>query len=129
MNIKKYLLLLIILIILINITCINATENNTDIIEQNNHFINENINITENDEITNHQETLTKSENEDSLQLNENETILTMSPPDSNYWWLNPEGYHTQFSLKINNTTVPDTTKNITFNIHLEWDLYMDSSY
>lgn len=85
--------------------------------------------ITENDEITNHQETLTKSENEDSLQLNENETILTLGPPDSNYWEMNPEGYHTQFSLKTNNTTLPDTTKNITFNIHLEWDLYMSPDY
>ena len=45
MKLKKYLLILTILFIILNITCINATENNTVELELNNDHT---INMTEN---------------------------------------------------------------------------------
>ena len=152
MNMKKYLLLLIILIMLINITSISATENNTITLEQNH---NNNINIT--DEISDsnvnqdkisqgtlttynedtvqsnntnnkiNQELLTTSPSDDTLELNGNETTLSaMGPPDSNYWPVSM--CNVQFSLEINDTSLVNATNKITFNIHLEWDLYMHQS-
>ena len=157
MKTKKYILIILILLILLNTACIYAAGNNTGELEIDNgdNFENtlcencEDI-ILQTDEInqTNHeiltqsteedvlsefltantQVTLTVNDTgnfEDALQLNENETTL-YSPPDSNYWSVeDPSFYHTQFSLNINDTTLLNTTKNITFNIHLEWDLYM----
>ena len=130
MNMKKFFLLLIILIILANITSINATENNTATLEQNNNY---NTNITEDISISDINkdkinEEILNSENTDETPLTEGGTPI--GPPDSSNWdSIRPELYNTQLSLTINDTSSVNTTKNVTFNILLEWDLYMSPEY
>ena len=124
-----------------NITSINATENDTVTLEQNNDNLNidDNIMGSDGNQDKMNQKTLIDIENNNDTNCNNekvNQEILTtaksedtvQSPPDSNYYYINdPEFYHAQFSLTINDTTSINTTKNVTFNIHLEWDLYMGS--
>lgn len=141
MKIKKYLLLLLILIILINIVSINATENNTITLEQNN---DNNINIDDNiicsDSYkdnqkllttihTEHMDNNTNSNDKINQKLLNTENDDKLQDGDSN-GYIGPYSiYNTQFLLTINDTSSVNTTNNITFNIHLEWDLYMTKEY
>ena len=127
MKIRKYLLIIILLLILANITCINAMDNDTctaEIISQN--FTDSNTNEQTNTPLqTNHK----TSENLHPFEEND-QLSAGPSPPDNNYW-NNENGkiYHTQLTLTINDTATFTTTKNTTLNLHLDWDLYMNQEY
>ena len=122
MKIRKYLLIIILLLILANITCINAMDNDTCTAE----IINQSFSDINTTEQTNHKT------DDNILQFEENDQLSSTgpSPPDNNYW-NNKNGkiYHTQLTLTINDTTTFNTTKNTTMNLHLDWDLYMNQEY
>ena len=110
MKLKKFLILLIILFILINISCINATENNTNELEINNkNPINIDENILNNELNQTDNEMLGESINdENSIQLQnnmDNDKLSTFEP------------VLTQITISVNDTEKLETTGNITINM------------
>ena len=110
MKIKKYIFFLLILLILINITSINAIENNTEGLETNNENpieIDGDI-LSTSDDYKN--DISQKSENiktPEILTKNNDDQILSYFLPAS-----------TQLTLTINDTSELETTGNITINMH-----------
>ena len=108
MKLKKFLIIIIILFILTNITCINATENNTHELELNNEKtieINKNLqNSIENNELSQNYDNQTQPEI--LTQNNENENILSEFLP-----------VNTQITLTINDTKDLESTGNVTVNM------------
>ena len=112
MKLKKYLLILTILFIILNITCINATENNTVELELNN---DNTINMTENTQNSQENNLLSQNINnqtpqQEILTQNKNEDTLSSFIP-----------YSTQITLTVNDTTDFETTGNITINMHFSF--------
>ena len=113
MKIKKYIFFLLILLILINITSINAIENNTEGLETNNENpieIDGDI-LSTSDDYKN--DISQKSENiktPEILTKNNDDQILSYFLPAS-----------TQLTLTINDTSELETTGNITINMHLSF--------
>ena len=110
MRIKKYFIIILILIILVNITSINATENDNQTLESTDENIiqfNENtIDATGNmkDALSQHKQNINQ---QDILKKN-NEEILRKFEP-----------WNTIITLTVNDTTNFETTGNITINMHL----------
>ena len=112
-RVKKYLLISLIIIILINITSIDATENNTNSLE----ITNDNtIEIDENTLNSQHIE-------EDNLSQNFNnqtyDNLLSQSQNDeilSNFMPYNPE-----IAITVNDTSSFEDTGNITINMHFSF--------
>ena len=70
-----------------------------------------------------------QSTDENILKINSDETPLT-NPPDGSYYNNQNGGiYQTQLTLSVIDTTSFNSTKNITINIHLDWNLYMNENY
>lgn len=112
MKLKKYLLIITILFIILNITCINATENNTVELELNN---DNTINMTENTQNSQENNLLSQNINnqtpqQEILTQNKNEDTLSSFIP-----------YSTQITLTVNDTTDFETTGNITINMHFSF--------
>lgn len=121
MKIKKYILITLILLILINITCISATENNTSELEtitDNNIEINENTLNTDifeleanNENPDNLNNTLTTYDSENTLSQNNNDD-------DTLSEFIN---WKTEITLTVNDTSNLETTGNITINMHISF--------
>ena len=115
MKLKKYLLIILILLMLATMTSIHATENNTNI------DMNENLtSINEGQSIL----TTPQNNTETPLQINENQ-----DPPLSYLDYSNGAVYNTQLSLTVKNSSSSSTTQNVTINLHLDWDLYMSQNH
>ena len=106
MNLKKYAMILLVIAILINISGINATDNNTDIID------------TINEDTVGSLEKNSISESIDHDQ-NPHEEILTQTQDDEILSDFLPAA--TQITLTINDTAKLETTGNITINMHLSF--------
>lgn len=106
MNIKKYLLIILILLILINITSINATDNNneTDIKCENilDSYENTDDILSQLNEDTPHPDTLT--------QNNDDEMLCEFQLEN------------TEITLTVNDTKNFETTGNITVNMHFSFE-------
>ena len=109
MKIKKYLILLLILCIIINITSINAEENNTAELKTNNENT---VEIVENTDYSYDNNLSQNYDNQTSkqeiLSQNNDDNVLSEFSPVS-----------TGITLTIKNTTDFETTNNITINMHL----------
>lgn len=123
MKIKKYTILLLVLLIFLNISSIYATDNNTAELEINNEDtveINENTLTSEieldtqtNDIASKNNcqnELLGQSNTNEILTQNNNEDILSDFMP-----------FSTQITLTVNDTTNFETTGNITINMHFSF--------
>ncbi|WP_405264962.1 Ig-like domain-containing protein, partial [Methanobrevibacter sp.] len=111
-----------------NILSINATDNNN----LTTGSIHENTNITniESDEIATSIQAKNENTDDNLLQGNQNNKTILNTPPDNSYWNAqNGAIYNTRLTMEINDTSSFNITKNITINIHLEWNLYMSQSY
>ncbi|SEK42228.1 Ig-like domain (group 3) [Methanobrevibacter gottschalkii] len=124
MKIKKYMLIIFILLTLVNITCIAAMDNNTFTTN-----ISQNISNINTDEQINILTQKTENINEIHQTTENDQLSFSMHPPDDNYY-NNKKGeiYHTQLILTIENFTT-FSTANTTMNVHLDWDLYMSKDY
>ncbi len=116
MKLKKYILIILILLMLATMTSIHATENNTNIndINENLTSINEDQSILE----------TPQNNTETPLKINENQ-----DPPLSYLDYSNGAVYNTQLTLTVKNSSSSSTTQNVTINLHLDWDLYMSQSH
>lgn len=106
MKIKRYMLILFILLVLVNISGINAVENNNHTLESvDGNTINTTGNtqdlLLQQNENTNQQDILT--------QKNNKEILREFDP------------WNTEITLSLNNTTNFETTGNITINMHLKF--------
>ena len=117
MKLKKFLILLIILFILINISCINATENNTNELEINNkNTINLNENMPNNELNQTDNEILAGSVNdENNIQLQNNIDNDKLSSFDPLF---------TQITISVNDTEKLETTGNITINMQFSFKTF-----
>ena len=109
LKIKKYILITLILLILLNISCICATENNTDELEITDENNLENILCQNSDDILMQSDEINQT-NQEILAQNHEEDILSDFSP-----------YSTQITLTINDTSDFETTGNITVNMHFSF--------
>ena len=109
LKIKKYILITLILLILLNISCICATENNTDELEITDENNLENILCQNSDDALMQSEEINQP-NQEILTQNHEEDILSDFSP-----------YSTQITLTINDTSDFETTGNITVNMHFSF--------
>ena len=109
LKIKKYILITLILLILLNISCICATENNTDELEITDENNLENITCQNSDDALMQSEEINQT-NQEILTQNHKEDILSDFSP-----------YSTQITLTINDTSDFETTGNITVNMHFSF--------
>lgn len=111
MKINKYMLFLLIVLILINITNINAVENDTDSLEINNEDL---IEINDNTQKTCEDNNILSSEEnaiqDELLAQNLNEEILSSFEP-----------FNTQITLTVNDTSTFESDRNITVNMHFSF--------
>ena len=116
MKLKKYILIILILLMLATMTSIHATENNTNIndINENLTSINEDQSILE----------TPQNNTETPLKINENQ-----DPPLSYLDYSNGAVYNTQLTLTVKNSSSSSTTQNVTINLLLDWYLYMSQSH
>ncbi|PWB87548.1 Ig-like domain-containing protein [Methanobrevibacter thaueri] len=112
MNIKKYFLIIIILLIFLNLTCIYATENNTEDLATNNENNLEDI-LCQNNQ--NYEDTL--SQNDEINQTNQE--ILTLNKQEDTLSDFEP--YNTEITLIINDTGDSEVSGNITVDIHFSF--------
>ena len=106
---KQIFLITLILLILLNISCICATENNTDELEITDENNLENILCQNSDDILMQSDEINQT-NQEILAQNHEEDILSDFSP-----------YSTQITLTINDTSDFETTGNITVNMHFSF--------